>query len=313
MNGFTGPELPIARRHAGHAVRAPKGSRVPYKTPERDVVAIIDAPPTPVALLAPGGRFVALVHYESHPPIALLARGYLPLAGIRIDPVLAGRQRVRRLTGLSVLRLADGTQRAVALPDGAQPSVPDVGAGRADLRVHGGRGGRHRRVGGRRRVGDRPAGAGAAGARRARRGPADHRRRGPVDPRRQFPAGARRAGPGARAARGAARAADRGDGGQAVADGDLPGPAAAPPPTRTRSRRWPRRCRCGSSPGPERPRNSGRPGSTSGWPTRRTASTCWCTGCGGRSPSASPTSTSRAAWRCGRPRATWSAWWPSSA
>jgi dipeptidyl aminopeptidase/acylaminoacyl peptidase len=124
MNGFTGPELPIARRHAGHAVRARKGSRVPYKTPPRDVVAIIDAPPTPVALLAPGGRFVALVHYESHPPIALLARGYLPLAGIRIDPVLAGRQRVRRLTGLSVLRLADGTQRAVALPEGAQPSVP---------------------------------------------------------------------------------------------------------------------------------------------------------------------------------------------
>jgi dipeptidyl aminopeptidase/acylaminoacyl peptidase len=97
---------------------------VPYKTPERDVVAIIDAPPTPVALLAPGGRFVALVHYESHPPVSMLARRYLPLAGIRVDPVLGGRQRVRRLTGLSVLRLADGTQRAVALPDGAQPSVP---------------------------------------------------------------------------------------------------------------------------------------------------------------------------------------------
>ena len=75
---------------------------MPYKTPERDVVAIVDASPTPVALLAPGGRFVALVHYESHPPIALLARRYLPLAGVRVDPVLAGRQRVRRLTGLSV-------------------------------------------------------------------------------------------------------------------------------------------------------------------------------------------------------------------
>jgi dipeptidyl aminopeptidase/acylaminoacyl peptidase len=97
---------------------------VPYKTPERDVVAIIDAPPTPVALLAPGGRYVALVHYESHPPVSLLARPYLALAGIRIDPALPGRQRVRRLTGLSVLRLADGVERAVPLPDGAQPSVP---------------------------------------------------------------------------------------------------------------------------------------------------------------------------------------------
>jgi dipeptidyl aminopeptidase/acylaminoacyl peptidase len=97
---------------------------VPYKIPDRDVVAIIDAPPTPVALLAPGGRYVALVHYEPHPPVSLLARRYLPLAGIRVDPGLAGRQRVRRLTGLSVLRLADGAERAVALPDGAQPSVP---------------------------------------------------------------------------------------------------------------------------------------------------------------------------------------------
>ena len=97
---------------------------MPYKTPERDVVAIMDAPPTPVALLAPGGRFVALVHYESHPPVALLARPYRPLAGIRVDPGLAARQRVRRLTGLSVLRLADGAERAVALPEGAQPSVP---------------------------------------------------------------------------------------------------------------------------------------------------------------------------------------------
>ena len=97
---------------------------MPYKTPERDVVAIIDAPPTPVALLAPGGRYVALVHYESHPPVWMLARPYRALAGIRVDPALAARQRVRRLTGLSVLRLADGEVRAVALPDGAQPSMP---------------------------------------------------------------------------------------------------------------------------------------------------------------------------------------------
>jgi dipeptidyl aminopeptidase/acylaminoacyl peptidase len=97
---------------------------VPYRTPGHDVVAIIDAPPTPLALLAPGGRFVALVHYESHPPVALLARPYLPLAGVRVDPVLVGRQRVRRLTGLSVLRLADGAERVLALPDGAQLSVP---------------------------------------------------------------------------------------------------------------------------------------------------------------------------------------------
>jgi len=97
---------------------------VPYRTPDSDVVAIVDAPPTPAALLAPGGRYAALVHYVSHPGVELLARPYLPLAGIRVDPVLAGRQRVRPLTALSVLTVADGTQRFLALPDGARPSVP---------------------------------------------------------------------------------------------------------------------------------------------------------------------------------------------
>lgn len=68
---------------------------MPYKIPDPDVVAIIDAPPTPVALLAPGGRYAAIIHYESHPPVAQLARPYLRLAGIRVDPALAARQRVR--------------------------------------------------------------------------------------------------------------------------------------------------------------------------------------------------------------------------
>ena len=97
---------------------------MPYETPGSDIVAIVDAPATPLAMLAPGGRFMALVHYEPHPPISLLARPYLPLAGLRIDPVLGGRQRVRRLTGLSILRLADGTQRPLPLPADAQVSVP---------------------------------------------------------------------------------------------------------------------------------------------------------------------------------------------
>ena len=97
---------------------------MPYDRPGDDVVAIIDAPPAPAALLAPGGNFVALVHYEAHPPITQLARRYLALAGMRVDPVIAGRQRTRRLTGLSVLRLPDGAQRPVELPPGATVSVP---------------------------------------------------------------------------------------------------------------------------------------------------------------------------------------------
>jgi dipeptidyl aminopeptidase/acylaminoacyl peptidase len=97
---------------------------VAYRTPAEDIVSIIDAPPTPVAALAPGRRFAALVHYESHPPVAMLARPFLSLAGIRVDPVLAGRQRTRRLTGLSVLSTASGQIRPLELPAGKSVSVP---------------------------------------------------------------------------------------------------------------------------------------------------------------------------------------------
>ena len=95
-----------------------------YQTPASDIVSIIDAPPTPAASLGPGRRFVALVHYESHPPVAHLARPYLALAGLRLDPSLGGRQRTRRLTGLSVIPLPAGPPRWIELPEGKSVGVP---------------------------------------------------------------------------------------------------------------------------------------------------------------------------------------------
>ena len=95
-----------------------------YQIPDSDIVSIIDAPPTPVASLAPGRRFVALVHYETHPPVAHLARPYLALAGLRIDPSLGGRQRTRRLVGLSVIALPAGQPRRIELPEGRSVSMP---------------------------------------------------------------------------------------------------------------------------------------------------------------------------------------------
>jgi dipeptidyl aminopeptidase/acylaminoacyl peptidase len=97
---------------------------VAYQVPDSDIVSIIDAPPTPAASLGPGRQFVALVHYESHPPVAQLARPWLPLAGLRLDPAIAGRQRTRRLTGISVLALPGGQPRRLELPGGKSVSVP---------------------------------------------------------------------------------------------------------------------------------------------------------------------------------------------
>src|SRR5438094_63725 len=74
--------------------------------------------------LAPGGRYLALVHSEVHPPVAMLARPYRSLAGLRIDPVLGARRRLRRAGRLSVLHVPDGREQFLDLPDDAQVGSP---------------------------------------------------------------------------------------------------------------------------------------------------------------------------------------------
>ena len=51
---------------------------MPYTTPPADLIPIVDAPPPPSVSMAPGGRYLALVHYAAHPEIALLARELNP-------------------------------------------------------------------------------------------------------------------------------------------------------------------------------------------------------------------------------------------
>ena len=97
---------------------------MPFWQPDADVVAIIDAPPTPLAAPSPDGQLIVLLHYEAHPPISMLAQPRLSLAGLRLDPQIGGRQRTMRFTGFSVLHVSDGSRRRLTLPAGAQVSVP---------------------------------------------------------------------------------------------------------------------------------------------------------------------------------------------
>lgn len=97
---------------------------MPFSLPDSDVVSIIDAPPAPLAVASPDEQFIVLLSYQPHPPVALLARPSVKLAGLRIDPALGARQRTRRFTGLSLLRIADAAVRDLSLPAGAQVSLP---------------------------------------------------------------------------------------------------------------------------------------------------------------------------------------------
>ena len=97
---------------------------MPFSVPDSDIVSVIDAPPTPLVLPAPGGRFLLLLEYQAHPPLSMLARPHLALAGLRLDPVAGRRQRTRRFTGLSVLGVSDGVQTPLTLPPDSQVSLP---------------------------------------------------------------------------------------------------------------------------------------------------------------------------------------------
>jgi hypothetical protein len=79
-----------------------------YRQPPADILQILDAPVTPTASFSPDRRYMLLTDYQAYPPIALLARPYKKLAGLRVDPALNGTQRIRRYTGITIQNVADG-------------------------------------------------------------------------------------------------------------------------------------------------------------------------------------------------------------
>ena len=103
----------------------------------------------------------------SLPPVAELARRELRLAGLRIDPRTSGPSRARYLSGLRLVRVADGEERRGDRPaGGTAPGRRLLVAGRRAGRVHQ----RDRRR-------DRALGAGGG----ERRGPAPDRRPAQLD------------------------------------------------------------------------------------------------------------------------------------
>src|SRR5262249_286379 len=61
---------------------------------------------------------------DRYPAIADLAQPVLRLAGARFNPRTNGPQLPPRITGFTLLRIADGKKTPIALPEGARPSPP---------------------------------------------------------------------------------------------------------------------------------------------------------------------------------------------
>lgn len=79
-----------------------------YRLPPAEIVAAIDAPNPPVSLTSPDRTRMVQIYFDAHPPIETLARPFLRLAGIRIDPTIKARRRTGRISELIVVPF-DGT------------------------------------------------------------------------------------------------------------------------------------------------------------------------------------------------------------
>jgi dipeptidyl aminopeptidase/acylaminoacyl peptidase len=92
----------------------------PYKLPPKDVIDILDAPPTPRISMSPDGGMMAIIENESMPSIAYVSQPILRIAGIRIIPDSNSRQVLSFSIGLSLKDLKTGEVSKIALPEGAK-------------------------------------------------------------------------------------------------------------------------------------------------------------------------------------------------
>jgi dipeptidyl aminopeptidase/acylaminoacyl peptidase len=95
-----------------------------YKQPPKEVMDVLNAPVTPTVSVSPARDCIALLAPLRYPPISELAQPMLRLAGLRINPNTSGQHRQPYFVGLTLKRIADGKEIAVALPAGAQIIQP---------------------------------------------------------------------------------------------------------------------------------------------------------------------------------------------
>jgi dipeptidyl aminopeptidase/acylaminoacyl peptidase len=88
----------------------------PYRLPPQVIVDILDTPPLPAVSVSPDRQWLLLLEQRSMPTIAELAQPMLRLAGNRINPRTTGPQLPGPITGLVLKRVADGTERRIAVP-----------------------------------------------------------------------------------------------------------------------------------------------------------------------------------------------------
>ena len=115
-----------------------------YRQPPEPIRSILDATPTPRVAVSPDNTQLLLLDRPSLPGIAEVAAPYVAMAGQRLNPNTNFPSRAATSTGLTIMAIATGATRTVALPAGVKignvrwspdgkraafPMITDQGAG----------------------------------------------------------------------------------------------------------------------------------------------------------------------------------------
>ena len=76
-----------------------------YQTPPDELLRIVDAPPTPLVSISPGGHWMLIMERPGLPSIEEVSAPELRLAGLRIDPRTNGPSRERYVNNLELVSL----------------------------------------------------------------------------------------------------------------------------------------------------------------------------------------------------------------
>jgi dipeptidyl aminopeptidase/acylaminoacyl peptidase len=105
---------------------APLVGQTEYRTPPPEVVEILDAPQAPFVSVSPDRAWLVMAHRKNMPSIADMAQPMLRIGGRRVNPATNDAFSPSLITGFSVMRVADGEERALDLPHDEGWSNPSV-------------------------------------------------------------------------------------------------------------------------------------------------------------------------------------------
>jgi len=91
-----------------------------WRLPPQEVVDLVDAAPPPSVRMSPDARWMLLSESPALPSLAEVARPWVGLAGLRIDPANNGRNQTWFETSLALRGIADAEARPIELPERAR-------------------------------------------------------------------------------------------------------------------------------------------------------------------------------------------------